>query len=284
MGAVQLALIAALGFGCSDVLGGAAARRDGRRNIQFSTAVISSIVATPVTALFATTLAGGNPVAADYLWAAAAGVFLASARPLVMLGMSRGPVVVFGPALALSSLVVSTTAGLTAGERLAANDIVALLLALPAVVLVSSSGRLVSMRQVMRSSAVLLALAAGVLAGMSSVMLSHVGEDAGAWPLAIVQLAAFLAGTAAAVSAGVLVVPASPARRLAAVHGAVSALAVTSLGLALQAGRISVVAVIISLSPAVSVLIARAVMKDVIHPVQGLGVACAVLSVVLFSI
>jgi drug/metabolite transporter (DMT)-like permease len=128
---------------------------------------------------------------------------------------------------------------------------------------------------------IVLALSAGALFGVFFLLLSQAGEEAGMWPLAAARVGSVLLGLA-------LLKPMGAAlridRRLWALVAAAGVLDITANGmflLAANAGQLSIVAPVAALYPASTVLLALAVDKERLRPVQFLGLGLAAAALVL---
>ena len=130
--AVLLAALSALTFGAGDFCGGLSARRIAAQwttaTAQATGLVIILIVAIAV---------GGSPGAGDIGLGVAAGLSGGIALVLFYWAMAQGPMSVVAPVSAVMSAVVPTIAGIVDGERPAPLAIVGIVLALPAIVLIS---------------------------------------------------------------------------------------------------------------------------------------------------
>jgi uncharacterized membrane protein len=130
--AVLLAALSALTFGAGDFCGGLSARRIAA---QWTTAVAQAtgLVILVLVAL----LVGGSPRGVDMGLGAAAGVCGGLALIVFYWAMSEGPMSVVAPLSAVMSAIVPTVAGTLEGERPGVLGTVGILLALPAILLIS---------------------------------------------------------------------------------------------------------------------------------------------------
>jgi drug/metabolite transporter (DMT)-like permease len=127
----------------------------------------------------------------------------------------------------------------------------------------------------------------GVLAGAGFGLLfaamGQVPEGAGWWPTAVAQAVALVAValTATALRAGW--VPRHRSDLWGLLAGLLATAAVACFLLATQSGLLTIAAVVTSLYPAVTVLLAATVLRERIHGTQGLGLACCGLAVALVA-
>jgi drug/metabolite transporter (DMT)-like permease len=277
---VVLALVAAVTYGVSDFVGGLASRRD--------RAVLVLMISYPVGILLMAALlpvVPGRLDQATLAWGTAAGLAGAAGVVLLYLGLAAGPMAVVAPLTALASAVVPVGFGIAFGERPPALAYLGVLLALLAVVLVSrgtEDGDPARARVTARS--VVAALVAGAGFGLYFVLVSRAPDGSGAWPLVVSRTAASVAMLAAATAAGLLRRPASGVTLLALVAGALDAAANAAYLLAVRHGLLALVAVLIALYPAATILLATAVLRERTGPAQRVGLAVAGASVALIAL
>jgi drug/metabolite transporter (DMT)-like permease len=174
--------------------------------------------------------------------------------------------------------------GLAEGERTDAWGVVGVVLALVAVVLVSSNPPEEHTRVTAR--ALLIAIGAGTAIAVQLVCLNQSPTDSGIAPLIAGRgVSSFLLVSAALiVGQGRVRGSARSDLLLAAAAGALDSTANTAFLLASRHGELAVVAVITALYPASTVLLARFALSERIHRLQlgGLGLAAA--AVVLLAL
>ncbi len=261
---IALALAAALLYGLSDFVGGVAARRTSAWPVAF----MCSLSSLACSALIALT-APADPTTADLLWGAAGGVGAGLGGGFLYRGLAAGRMGVVAPVSAVGAAVLPVVVAVTTGERPDLLVWLGIAAAGPGIWLVSrepSDGGLAA------------GLADGVLAGLGFGLLfaalGQVPEGAGYWPLAVAQVAALLAVVAMAL---VLRVQWRPTARSdvsgGLLAGALASAAVFSFLLATQSGLLTVAAVLTSLYPAFTILLAALVLRERIHRAQAAGLA-----------
>jgi drug/metabolite transporter (DMT)-like permease len=266
---ITLALIAAIGYGTADFVGGAGARRAPTMSIVF----IGQM--TGAAAMLIVGLASpGTPTLAHAGWALLAGLGSAAGSIFLLRGLSRGRMAVVAPTSAVGAAVLPVLAGLAGGDRPVTLVWIGLVLALPGIWLVS--------RQipdgVQSSTASRGAFVDGLLGGLGFgilfVALGQIPESAGTLPLALNQLTGALVTVVVATT---LRQTWQPSSRAAAGWGITSGLLGASGSLAfVEASHLAdlgVVAVLASLYPAVTVLLARVVLSERLSAGQRLGLA-----------
>jgi drug/metabolite transporter (DMT)-like permease len=171
--------------------------------------------------------------------------------------------------------------GLARGESPGTAAIVGMALAIVAIATVSLAPGQDSEAQ--EAAAILLALGAGLLFGVFFIALALTHEDAGLWPVPLSRTAsaASLLALALVMTRGVSL-PRQSVPAVGLIAGLEVAAAATLL-LALQRGPVSVAAVLASLYPVTTVLLAAGLLRERLNRAQMGGVALAFVAVVLVS-
>lgn len=277
---VVLALAAALAYGLSDFLGGLFSRRIS----PWTVALLAQFVAATVLLLAAAT-APAELTAADLGWGAASGIGSGLGTVFLYRGLGGGQMNVVAPLSALGAAVVPVAVGFGLGERPEALTWIGIGCALPAIWLVSRAGAEVAAEAGLPGAGVRDGLLAGAGFGLLFVALGQVPGAAGLWPLAVGQVVAL-----AVIAAGVKIVAApvrSAGRRLLAAAGAVgvcAAAATVLFQLAVRSQLVSVAAVLTSLYPALTVILAAVILHERVNRTQACGLALAVAAVVLVAL
>jgi uncharacterized membrane protein len=289
MTAIALGLTAAFAYGLSDFVAGLLSRR-----VHYSlVAVIGNGVACLATIIALIVTAPPEPSTQALFWGAASGVGSGLGTLVLFRGLALGRMGVVAPLSALGTAVIPILIGVGLGDRPSLPAWAGVLLALPAIWLVSTSGESAAetgpttdARPAMASGAIE-GLLAGVCFALLLVGLNLAGDGSGLWPVVsgqvcgIVILAVVMAGTVRRLGRVRI------GRRdtgIAAAVGVIGAAASTSYFLSTQAGLLSIVAVLTALYPAVTVVLARIVLDERISRRQGIGLALAGLAVVLIVV
>lgn len=278
--AISLALVSAVAYGLSDFVGGLVSRYASA----WPVAVVGQTSATACTAL-AAMFVPGSPTSGDYAWAVLAGVFSGVGTGFLYRGFSSGRMGVVAPVSAVGAAIVPVVAGGLGGERFSFVVWVGILVALPAIWLVSRThdetappGQRVSLAE---------GVADGVLAGLGFGMLfaaiGQIPDGAGLWPLTL----AHVISVPAVVGLAMLVrAPWLPRRRVtwwALAAGPLGATATVAFLFATQQGFLTIAGVLSSLYPATTVLLAALVLREHIHRAQGVGLALCAVAVALVA-
>ena len=132
---IVLGLAAALLYGSADFAGGLLSRR----MPSLSVAVIGSMASAAI-AWVVLAAAGTAPTAASVAWGSLAGLGGGIGTIALYRGLARGQMSVVGPVSAVGSAVLPVVVGIGLGERPSLVAAVGLVVALPAIGLVSAGG------------------------------------------------------------------------------------------------------------------------------------------------
>ncbi|MGN6252624.1 MAG: EamA family transporter [Marmoricola sp.] len=285
MAAVLLALAGAVAYGLSDFLGGLTARRTSAWPVAFlacSGALLGS--------LLLAVLRGGDPHGANFAWAALAGVGSGVGSGFLYRGLAGGRMGVVAPVSAVGAAVLPVVVGVAGGERPGAWVWVGILVALPAIWLVSreEDAGVDAGADAGHPSAAGSGLLDGVLAGLGFGLLfaalGQVPGSAGYWPLAVAQVASMVGLVAVATGLRQSWVPRDRRSWWGLVPGLLATVAVLCFLLATDRGLLTVSAVLTSLYPAATVLLAVVVLHERIHRPQAIGLGLCAAAVVCVAL
>ena len=281
---VILAGLSALAFGFGDLLGGVAIRRSGRPGAALGVAMVATLVGAVLIGLLLVVRPPEVVRWEDIVWPVGAGALMVATRPLLYLGMARGPVAVFAPSFGLVMIVVPTIVGPLIGQTLKGIEMAGVALAIPAVVLLSGEGRLPKLGVVLRSPVLGLAAVVGTSVGTAGLLLTQAAPEAGEVPAFVVLVT------------GVMVMPWIlrqrtgsfwPEREIlgfGSVLGASSAVAFVLSTAAYLRGSAAVVSALIAMAPVVSVVISWRFLGERLHAVQVLGGVFGMAAVTAFAL
>ena len=281
---VLLAAVSAVFFGVGDLLGGIAIRRSGRPGAAVAVAMTATAVAAVVVGLVLVVRPPEAVSVADVIWPVMAGLLMAATRPLLYLGMARGPVAVFAPGYGLTMIAVPALVGPFIGQHLTGIEVLGVLLAVIAVVLLSGEGKLPRIGDIVRSRVVGMALAVGCSIGMAGILLTQADPAAGEVPALLVLLTGLVVLSTFARARSGSVWPDPIVRRFGLVLGFTSGTAFVLSTAAYLRGSAAVVTALIALCPGVSVGIAWRFLGERVAPLQVLGGVFGVASVVAFAL
>ncbi len=273
MGAL-LGLLAAVGYGAADFVGGLG----GRRTRPGVVAVLSQAFGLVAGALAVLVVPGVGLTVPVLLWGALGGVGSGIGNASLYRGLARGRMGVVAPLSAIATAAVPALIGIVLGERLTALAVIGVVLALPAIALVSGFSPSASPRAV--------EVGWGFLAGggfaLLFVALDLAGTGSGAWPIVPGQAVAVVVSLAMS-RADLREGPAAwrPALPAGALAGLLAQTANLLFLAATGAGQLAVVAVLTALYPAVTVVLAAVLLRERIDRYQLGGLACAAVAVTL---
>jgi drug/metabolite transporter (DMT)-like permease len=266
--AALLALLSSVLWGGADFLGGTVSRR-----LPALVVVGASQLAGLLTVVVVAAAAGQLDAPPDYLpWAVAAGLAGLAGLVAFYAALAMGTMGVVSPIAALG-VVVPVAVGLVRGERPAALQLAGIALAVVGVVM--ASGPELSGRAGVRP--LLLALLAALGFGLALLFIAEGARTSTLMTLVTMRVTSVLVVTLLLVS----VARRTPVRLsvrdlpLIAVIGVADAAANLTFGWASTRGLVSVVAVLGSLYPVVTVLLARLVHHERLAMVQNVGVLAA---------
>jgi uncharacterized membrane protein len=275
--AILLGLASAIAFGVSDYLAGVLSRR-----LHFTlVGLISQASATALAWASLPWTGGPRPAMAALAWGALSGIGGGVGSLALYRGLGRGRMSVVGPLSAVGAAALPALAGLALGDRPSPVAIGGVLLALPAIWLVAAPAGETGGERPAGPSGIGDGLLAGAGFGLLFIGLARAGDGAGLWPVAMGQLTALVlltvvVGARLAVTRPAL--PGGPRALLAPlIVGCLSVTATLLYFLATHSGLLTIVAVLASLYPGVTVLLAWLLLGERVTRVQRAGLAlCAV--------
>lgn len=271
---VLLALAGAAFYGLSDFIGGLVSRR----TPPWSVALVASL-AGGVIVLVAAAVLGGDPTAADLWWGVLAGVGNGFGTAFLYRGLSAGRMGVVAPISGVGAAVVPVLAGLASGERPSTVVWVGILAALPGIWLVSQQPG----GTPAGTGGVLDGVLAGLGFGSLFAALGQIPDTAGLLPLGVNQLVAAVAIVVLATALRTAWLPRDRASVAGVLCGALGVAATGAFLVATQKGDLTVAAVLASLYPAFTILLAASVLHERVHRSQGIGLVLCGLAVAMVA-
>ena len=275
MTALALAVGASLAWGLGDFLGGLKSR----------TLHVLTVLAISQAAGFAAVLVwlavSGDafPGGAATAWAVAAGVGGCVGLGALYRGMAVGAMGIVAPVSAVAA-VIPFTVGVASGERPGALQVAGIVLALAGVALAS---REPAERGGGRAAGVGLALVAALGFGLYFVFLDRAAEESVPWAVATARGTSSLLAVVAAIVVGASLRPGRAHMPVLVAVGLCDVGANVLFGLASARGLLSVVSVLASLYPIVTVGLAAFLLHERIAPAQRVGVAGALTGAALIT-
>ena len=272
---VLFALSAAASWGAGDFTGGLASRRVG----PFYTVLIAYAVGLLALLIVALIRREPFPPTSDFVWGAVAGLSGMVGLGFLMRGFAAGRMGIVAPvsavlAAAIPVIFTVLTEGLPRQLQLLGFG-----LALASIWMLSRRERLGS-----RPAGLGMALLAGLGFSGFFISLDQVSQSAVFWPLVAGRLAACIAMVLLALATGRPLVPSPFPVGLLVLAGILDVAGNLFFLLAMQLGRMDVTAVLGSLYPAVTAVLAWIFTKEHMARLQVVGVAIAVLAIVMITI
>lgn len=272
--AIVLGVLASIAYGCADFLGGLYARR-----AQVLTVVLISQLMGTILLLIALPFVGREDPSVESLgWGAAAGVTGATGVTMLYRGLGRGRMSVVAPITGTIAAALPVVFGIVSGERPSALALAGVGLALAAVALVSRGDPVVdesANAPAPPGSGVPEAVGAGTSFGLFFVLLDRASTNSGLWPLVGARASSLLLIGVATLVAGAALRP--PRGTLAGISAAgVFDVAANLFYLfAARRGLLALVAVLTSMYPGTTVVLARVVLQERLARLQLVGLAFA---------
>ena len=282
--AVLLGLLASVSIGVSDFVAGLAARR-----LAPLTVLVLSQASGLTALLVALPFLLGDPVTGGALgWGAAAGILGALGLIFIYRGLARGRMSIVAPTSAVIGAAIPVLVGILLGERPAPLAIAGLGVALLAIALISSvpepprtAARNVDLPH--HRTGLGDAILSGVFFAGFFLAFNEAGDaGGGAWPLLAARATSVTLFGLVALGRGVPL-RAGPLLPRLVVIGILDTSAILMVLVASRLGVIPTVAVLTSLHPATTVVLARTLLRERISPVQPAGLVAAGLGVGLIS-
>jgi len=284
-----LALASAIGYGGSDFAAGLAARSAGVIQVTLLASAVSAVVVAAALPF----AASRPPTVAALAWGFAAGLGGTLGAFALYLGFRLAAFSVAGPLSAVGAAGFSVLAGLLFGERPSALALAGIVLALPAIVGVSASAASASAGDMPPAEAapagrpfagVVLGLVAGACFALLFIGLDRAGPGSGLWPVAAASVAELVAALATAVAVRSFRLPGARPRRLAVITGATGACGTILFFFATHRGFLAITAVLTSLYPAVTIVLARTMLGERLTALRLAGLTLAAACVALIAV
>jgi drug/metabolite transporter (DMT)-like permease len=274
LGAVGYGLASALSWGAGDFSGGVASKRAPVLG------VLAFGQAAGVSLMVALAFSWGEPVpaAASLGWAAGAGASGAVGLAALYRGLAVGRMGVVAPVSAILSAAIPVLWGALAEGLPGPTRLAGFGLALAGIWLVAGAGEASGGRRGLG-----LAVLAGFGFGGFLVLMARGAQGGTFWPLAAARGMTLALSLAAALLSRRSFVPPVAALPFVILSGALDAGGNAFFVLAAQGGRLDVAAVLSSMYPASTVLLASLVLRERVSRPQGVGIAAVLIAIALIA-
>lgn len=283
--AVVLALAAAASWGASDFLGGLAGRR-AREDVSVSVSMASHVVGLIGLTIIAAIVGGSGMDARALAFSAGAGVGGAVGVALLYRGLAIGKMGVVAPITGAGAAALPVVVGVASGEAPTPVAWVGVLIAVVAIVLVSREPTPVhdgagppedGAFRGLATPGIKEAIGSGLGFGTIFVLLDRTPEVAGLWPLVPMKVTSIVLLAGFGIATTRSLVPPRIVWPLIVGTGLLDNAANVAYLLATRRGLLALVAVLSSMYPVITVVLARFVLDERLarHQLLGLGLAGA---------
>ena len=273
-------MLAAASYGISDFLGGLASRRAPALRVVLVSYALALVLIGGIAAV-----TGGTVSRPAVLWGSLCGISQGLGVWWFYAALGSGPISVVSPLTAVLAAGVPFAVGLTAGERPGAVATMGAALAILAVVLVSREATDEDVRPHRFTATVAwMTMGAGLAFGLNFVLIDRAPADAGLWPVFFVLLSATGIIAVSAALTGNFHVPRGYALKLTLMTAVIDVVANVAMLLALRADILSTTSVLMSLYPAVTVILAIALLRERVTRWQAVGMVTALIAVAMISV
>ena len=284
--AIALALMSAVMYGVSDYVGGRASRRFPATAVAFASEVVLFVVCIVVVPLVESEGPPGDAI----WWGLASGVTGSLGIVGLYIALSRGNMTVVAPVTGIVAAVVPVVVGVLTGERPSPLTVAGIVIAVVAVALIGGLAGLLdrsAARPAIDPQTVMIAIAVGFAFGLLFAALAQTDDDSGQWPLLFARFTSLpVLALAFAIQVG--------RRRGAAAVGPALALPAIMIGLLIagsnvtylistREGLLSVVAVVVAMYPASTILLASVIDGERATGWQLAGMALAAAALVIIT-
>ena len=278
--AIILAGLSALMYGAADFCGGLGTRKSSLLSVLAVSQLVGLVAALCVSVFLGRTL----PTGTDLAWGAISGVCGTAGLAALYTALATTVVAVASPVAAVIGAVVPVLLGVAAGERPDFLAWIGIGLAVPALVLLSAGPAGNGKTSALVRRAAFLGAAAGIGFGLFFFAISRTSHSSGLWPLVTARASTIFLVALFALFSGRTLRPARAGLTIVLLSGVLDMGANIAFLLATRAGMLSTVAVVASLYPGPTVLLAWLVLRERLTLTRVLGLVLALAGVALLSV
>ena len=273
--AILYGLIAALTWGAGDFNGGLAAKRSN----PYGVVAVAHIISLGLLLLLLPVLGEPIPPLHDWLWGGAAGLAGAVGLLLLYRALAQGRMSVAAPVSALLAAALPVFVGTFLDGNPSMWVLFGFILALAAVWLVSGGEGLTTRFEDLRQPAV-----AGIAFGTFFICLERASQTTLLWPLIAVRLVSITSMLGYAIITRQAWVPKRESLVPIILSSVFDILGNAAYALSARTGRLDLAAVLSSLYPGATVLLAWVFLKEKISRIQMIGVLLALGAIILLTL
>ena len=276
----MLAILSAASFGAGDFLGGLATKR----STPLRVVGVSQLYGFALSVSLLIVFPAEQYTLGDFGWGAAAGISGGTGLVLLYRGLSRHRMGVVAPIAGGVGATVPAVFGLLAGERPSSLALIGVVVALAAIVIVGWPARNPRPDSASPSGGTAQAITAGLAFGAFFIFLSRAADTSGVWPLVAARI-----GSLILIWSLLFAIPGRISVRretnlLVLGAGVLDTVANALYLYASRSGLITLAAVLSSLYPAATVLLARLVLRERMSRLHIGGVALTLLGMALIAV
>jgi uncharacterized membrane protein len=272
---ILLGLLSALTWGSGDFNGGLAAKRSN----PYGVVAVAHIISLGLLLLLIPIIGEPIPPWRDWLWSAVAGLAGAIGLLLLYRALAEGRMSVAAPVSALLAASLPVFVGIFLDGNPGAWVLLGFILALAAVWLVSGGQGLTASFDDLRQPAI-----AGVAFGTFFICLERASHTSLLWPLIAVRLVSITSMLGYALITRQDWIPKRESLVPIILSSVLDTLGNAAYALSARTGRLDVAAVLSSLYPGATVLLAWVVLKERISRVQIFGILLALGAIILLTL
>jgi len=273
--AIAFGLASAASWGSGDFNGGLASRRGS----VYSVAIISQLIGVMFLVTLAFSLGESIPAAHNLILGGMAGVSGAIGLVALYSGLASGRMGVVAPATAVVAAAMPVVISLFTEGPPATSQLVGFGMGLIAVWLLSSSGD----GGTIQARELGLAVTAGLGFGLFFILIDQVSQSAVVWPLVAARMASISFLVILTIARRGWERPARKQLSLIVLAGIFDTGGNMFFALATRMGRLDIAAVLSSLYPAATILLAWLILKERLMPQQWMGVVAALVALVFIA-
>jgi uncharacterized membrane protein len=275
---ILFGLLSALAYGIGDFAAGVGSRRMGVGLVAGIVQLFSLVAAIIGVFIFP----GAGPSKHALMWGAISGVGSAGGTLALYRGLAVGQMSVVSPLSAVISAVIPVIIGILLGEHLSLLAAIGISIAVPAIMMVSWQ------HSPKGDDNLHTGIAEGVLSGLGFALLfialDQAGTHSGAWPLIPGQGVGFMILLPFAWQGFQRFQPQITKTAIIVGAGLLSGLANLLFLAATGRGQLSIIAILTSLYPAITIILARIILGERWSLLQTAGLCIAAVAIVLISV
>lgn len=273
---ILLGLVSAASWGAADFSGGVATKRT---NV-YSVIIFSQLIGAVFLIGLAVLLSAHIPAPDDIKLGSIAGISGAIGLIFLYRGLAGGSMAVVAPIAALVTAIIPVFFGIINEGLPSVIQLLGFILALTGVWLISQTGS----RSKINVREITYPLIAGFFFGLFFILIDQLSGNAILWPLAAARIASVIVMIVIALTMRVRELPAVSQLPIIALAGLLDVGGNVFFALATTFGRLDIAAVLASLYPASTVLLAYTILKERLTIWQWFGISFALIAVVLISL